>query len=88
MFDLLGPPPSIPAQQEDLRSRLVKSAIVIPPRRAPTSVKPRTEVEAPHPEVEGSAESRKSPGGKRHQKDKREEVTVRSETSDDEESAA
>ena len=96
VFDRLGPPPPIPIlilipipmQQEDLRPRLVKSAIKIPPRRAQASVKPRTEAEAPHPDVEGSTGSRKSPGGKRHQKDKREEVTVRSETSDDEGSAA
>ena len=46
------------------------------------------EAEAPHPVVEGSTGSRKSPGGKRHQKDEQEEVAVRSETSDDEGSAA
>ena len=90
MFDRLGPPPPIPIpmQQEDLRPRLVRSAIEIPPRRAQTSVKPRAKEKAPHPDAEGSTGSRKSPGGKRHQKDKREEITVKSETSDDEGSAA
>src|SRR5579862_9820279 len=63
VFDRLGPPPPIPIpmQQEDLRPRLARSAIEVPPRRAQTSTKPRAKEKAPHPDVEGSTGSRRVP---------------------------
>ena len=72
VFDRLGPPPPTPIsiQQEDLRPRLVKSAVEAPPRRAQTPARPRAKAKASHPDAEGSTGSRKSHGGKRHQENK------------------
>ena len=53
VFDRLGPP--LPVRQADLRPRLEKSAIEIPPRRAQSPPKPRVKEKDPYPDSEGSA---------------------------------
>ena len=81
VFDRLGPP--YPTRQANLRPRLVKSAIEIPPRRAQSPPKPRAKENDPHPDSEGNARSRKG-SKERHQRAKRKEVVIDSETSGEE----
>ncbi|KAK4845460.1 hypothetical protein QYF36_005345 [Acer negundo] len=87
VFDRLGPFPPTPVRQVNLRPRLVKSAIEILPRRVQSRARPRGKKKDPQSNSKGSARSRKSPRS-RHQKAKRKEVVVDSETSDEEGSVA
>ena len=65
----------------------MKSAIKIPPRGAQPSAKPREKEKNPQLDSKGIARSRRSPRMK-HQKAKRKEVAINSETSNEEGSIA
>ena len=85
VFDRLGPPH--PVRQADLRPRLVKSAIEVPPRKVQSPPRPRTKERDSRPDSEESAKSRRI-SKERHQRVKRKEVVIDSESSDDEVSVA
>ena len=85
VFDRLGPP--LLVRQAELRPRLVKSVIEVPPRKVQTPPRPRAKERDPHPDSEGSAKSRKSTIEKR-QRAKRNEVILDSDSSDEEVSVA
>ncbi|KAK0603846.1 hypothetical protein LWI29_009300 [Acer saccharum] len=57
IFDKPGPPLLVQNHPEDLRHRLVKSAIYIPPRKGQSTTRPAARKRDPQPDVGGSTGS-------------------------------